>query len=127
MTFEVRDDGAVAVAGLPTGCGHCRQCTADSVDETEKRRRNSGVEHEVAGAQRAEEVFARVGQLLQVTEAQKPTGALDRVHRAEDSGQQIRIVRVRLQLDQVQVQLVEILGALLQEGLDELIVLIHVG
>ena len=68
-----------------------------------------------------------MGQFLQMGEVKEPTGAFDRVDGAKNPRKQLWVVRVFLQRDQIDVELIEILVALLQKGGNEFVVHVHRG
>src|SRR5205085_3943387 len=73
-------------------------------------------------AQPAEQALAVVGQRLQPGEAEEAARALDGVDGAEDAVEQFPVARGRLQGHQVAVELLEVLAALEQELLDQVLV-----
>jgi hypothetical protein len=81
----------------------------------------------LAVAQPGEEVLADVGDRLQLAEGKEAARALDRVDRAEDAAQQLSRAGLALERDQVAVELVQVLVALHEELLDDLVDLIHRG
>jgi hypothetical protein len=99
---------------------------AHRVDEGEQRVRTGLVEGEVAVAQPAEQVLTRVRELAQPIEAQEPCGSLDGVDRAEDARQHLRRAGIPLELDELVVEPVEVLIALQEELLDDLIDLVRI-
>ena len=68
-----------------------------------------------------------MGQRTKFGKPKEAAGPLDRVHRAKDAGQPLRIVRVLLERNQILVELIEILLALDKELLHELFVAAHEG
>ena len=75
----------------------------------------------LAVPQAREQVLTDVGDRLELAERQEAAGALDGVDRAEDAGEELALTRALLQVDQVAVELVEVLVALHEELLDDLV------
>jgi hypothetical protein len=80
--------GQVDVA-LGAGRLDALQQAADGVDHAEERAGPLVGEVDAAVPEAAQQVLADVGQLLQAMERQEPAGALDRVNRPEDAGEQL--------------------------------------
>ena len=98
---------------------------ADRVDHLQEHARAGRGQLQLAVAEPGQHVLADVGDLLQAVERQEAAGALDRVDRPEDARQPLARVRLLLQGDEVRVQLVEVLVALDQELLDDVVQTVH--
>ena len=127
--------GAVSRAIRPTWSGSpsvagrldAAEQPADGVDHLEQRAGDLRRERELAVAQPRQQVLADVGDRLEPVVGQEAAGALDRVDRAEHAAEQVPAGGVLLERDQVVVQLVEVLVALDEELLDDLVHLVHSG
>jgi hypothetical protein len=75
----------------------------------------------VTVTQARQQVLPHVGHRLEPVEGQEARGALDRVDGAEDAREQLGVARRLLEVDEVAVELVEVLVALHEELLDDLV------
>ena len=103
-----------------------RQHLAHGIDQRQQRVRPRLVEREVAVAQPAQQVLAGVRELTQTIEAQEACGPLDRVDGSEDAREHLGRARISLELEELVVEPVEVLVALQEELLDDLIDLVRV-
>ena len=94
---------------------------ADGVDHREQRGRHFGIQREFAVAQLAEQIFADVRDRFEFCESEKSAGALDRVDRAENTGERAAIAGIFFEIDQLAVEQVEIFAALDQKLADDVI------
>ena len=114
------DVGGVQVA-LDAGLLDLAEEGADDVDHLQQDGRDLGREVELSVAQLRQDVLADVRDSLEPVEGEEAAGALDGVDRAEDRGEEGARARVLLELDQCAVELVEVLVALDQELLGDLV------
>ena len=113
-------DPALAAAGLDRG-----EQRADAVDHLQQHARAGRRQGQLAVPQPGEHVLPDVRDLLEPVEGEEAAGALDGVDRPEDAGQPLAGVGLLLEGDQVGVQLVEVLVALDQELLDDVVQTVH--
>jgi hypothetical protein len=99
----------------------------DDVDHEQQATGDLGREDQRTVAQLAQQALTDVGDPLQLAEGEEAAGALDRVDRAEDAGEQVARPGVLLERDEVGVERVEVLVALHEKLLDDLVHLVHQG
>ncbi len=116
------DVDLVALLALRLDGGEKR---ADGVDHGQQHVGDLGRGLHLAVAQPAEKVLADVGHGLEAVERQETAGSLDRVNRAEDARQQLPRLRLLLESHEVAVELVQVLVALHEELLDDLVHPVH--
>jgi hypothetical protein len=122
-----RRDGRVDVhVALAAGGLDGRQQRTDGIDHAQqgvgRRRRHV----QLAVAQSAQQVLTDVGDGLEAAECQEPTGPLDGMDRSEDARQQLAGLRLLLQRHQIPVELIQVLVALHEKFLDDLVHPLHV-
>ena len=75
----------------------------------------------MAVAEFAHQRLAGMGQRFQPRQSEETAGALDRVNEAENVVENLRVVRILLELDQLNVHEVEALGGLGQEFAEKIV------
>ena len=118
---EPRDELVVVGVALAAGRLDAAEQAAHRVDHVEQRAGDLGGEEQLAVAQPGQQVLADVRDGLEPPVRQEAAGALDGVDGAEDAPEQVAAVRRLLEGDEVLVELVEVLVALDQELLDDLV------
>ena len=113
--FEARDDGGVFVLALVTVRLNCAQNGAEPVEQLEQPGDDGRGGGELALAQKAEKIFAGVGQLLQPLETEKARGALDGVYGAKDFREQRGIAGICLEHSEAMLHAVQAFLALDEE------------
>jgi hypothetical protein len=123
--LEDRPDCLDGLAHVAAGVHACLldggQHGPHGVDHEQQHVGGGGVQGAVAVAQAGQEVLPDVGDLLQVVEAEEAARALDGVDGAEHAGQQVTGLGRPFELHEVPVHLVEVLVALHEELLDDLV------
>ena len=97
----------------------------DGVDKASREVTISASSSSRPGAQGIEQVLPGMCQSLEPVVAEKTAGSLDGVDRTINLRQQLGIAGPCFELDQVPVELVQVLSALFEEGLDDLVVFVH--
>lgn len=119
------DQFAVLALPLAAGLFDVGQHLPHGVDHRQLAAGDFGRERQLAFAELAQQVLADVRHRLQIRESEEARRAFDRVNRAKDAGQTFFVVRIFFEVHQISIELVEVLVALDEELLDDLIHIAH--
>jgi hypothetical protein len=97
---------------LAAVCLDVRQVLSEPIDQGQQCVRGFGVDHELLVAQPAQQVLARVTQLLEPGEVEKAAGALDGVNRPKDVGNDLGVARILLEQHQLLLHPLQVFAAL---------------
>ncbi len=112
--FQLIDQVAVVAVGLGFGGFEAGQNLLDAVDRGQDQRHGFG-SHRHAVTEFAHQGLAGMRQRLEPRQPEEAASALDGVHQAENVIQDLRVVRVLLELHQLVVDRIQALAALRQE------------
>jgi hypothetical protein len=94
---------------------------SDAVETFEHRRHGLGTSDHFAFAQLAEDILSGVRHRFEARQTEEPAGAFHGVDQTEDVSEQFRVVRILLELDQLNVQNGKILRGFRQELTQQII------